>query len=160
MLSLISFKWYKISKKGQWIWIQHKKYYKHCNFSNNRFLNKHALLKITGKQKCRTSLEQIEILLYSVTKGVKRRVSTMYFYITEYGQYVHSGSDPQVHNWLASGESILLLSSWYPQWLPNTRPAPAATHRCWTFLLLWRMLADRFSLSLSSSGLASVSLTL
>ena len=35
----------------------------------------------------------------------------MYFYITEYGQYVHSGSDPQIHNWLASGESILLLPS-------------------------------------------------
>ena len=44
-------------------------------------------------------------------KGVKRRASTMYFYITEYEQYIHSGSDPQIHNWLASGESILPLPS-------------------------------------------------
>ena len=54
------------------------------------------------------------VLLCSVTKGVKRMVSTMYFYITEYGQYIHSGSNPQIHNWLASGESILLLSSSAP----------------------------------------------
>ena len=53
-------------------------------------------------------------LLYSVTKGVKRRVSTMYFYITAYRQYAHSGSDTRIHNWLASGESILLLSSSAP----------------------------------------------
>ena len=52
-----------------------------------------------------------EVMLYSVTKGVKRRASTMYFYITEYEQYIHSGSDPQIHNWLASGESIILLPS-------------------------------------------------
>ena len=37
-------------------------------------------------------------------------VSTMYFYITVYRQYLHSGSDARTHDWLASGESILLLS--------------------------------------------------
>ena len=61
-----------------------------------------------GTVKCRTPAM---LLLYSVTKGVKRRASTMYFYITEYEQYIHSGSDPQIHNWLASGESILPLPS-------------------------------------------------
>ena len=49
--------------------------------------------------------------VFKYRKGVKRRVSTVYFYITMYRQYVHSGSDLQIRNWLASGESILLLPS-------------------------------------------------
>ena len=41
------------------------------------------------------------------TKGVERKVSTMYFYKTANRQYVHSGGDPRIHYWLTSGESIL-----------------------------------------------------
>ena len=61
------------------------------------------------------------------------RESTMYFYITVDRQYVHSNSDAQITNWLASGESILLLSSSAPD-VPNGSwlhgPAPAVAHRC------------------------------
>ena len=32
------------------------------------------------------------------TKGVERKVSTMYFYKTAYRQYVHSGSDTHIHS--------------------------------------------------------------
>ena len=57
----------------------------------------------------------------------------MYFYITAYRQYVSSGSDPQIHNWLTSSKSILLLSPSAPDmhngsWL--LRPAPVAAHVC------------------------------
>ena len=76
-------------------------------------------------------------------KESSERVSTMYFYITAYRQYLHSGSDARIHNWLASGESILLLSPSAPDlrygsW--RLRSAPAAAHGCWAFLPLWWML--------------------
>ena len=53
----------------------------------------------------------IFVVLYSQTKGVKQKYILCISGLVAYRQYVHSGSDTQLHHWLASGESILLLSS-------------------------------------------------
>ena len=64
-------------------------------------------------------------MLYSRTKGVKQKYMCISIQ-TVYRQYIHTGSDPQIHNWLTSGESILLFTSSAsyisPQWLTNAEP--------------------------------------
>ena len=59
MLSFISFERLEISSKFQLIWIQHKKYFKHCNFRENRFSNNCVLLK--KPRKFSIFLERIKI---------------------------------------------------------------------------------------------------
>ena len=68
-------------------------------------------------------LSQSSIVLYSQTKGVKQKYILCISGLVVYRQYIHSGSDPQIHNWLASGESILLLSPSAPD-IPDSGGIP------------------------------------
>ena len=71
-------------------------------------------LPIFGIEFLKIFLNSRNIVIFS-NKRSQAKVSNMYFYIetiwTLDNIYVHTGHDPQVHNWLTSGESILLLPS-------------------------------------------------
>ena len=73
------------------------------------------------------------VVLCSVTKGVKQKYLLCISVQTAYRQYIHTGSNPQDPNWLTSGESILLLLSSVSYLHSGSRimsRSSTTTHRC------------------------------
>ena len=102
------------------------------------------------------------VTVCSVTRGVKKGCLLCISIKAAYGQCINTGSNPQIHNWLTSGGSILLLPSSVLDLHTGLRilsQPHTVAHGCWANLLPLQMLSDQIlslPLSLLWTGRVSV----